>query len=154
MSAVLDPKRRAARATIVPRSAVIGLSCVVTGSMVVSAMIPPIRTSPAFTRHLAARAAACQGKLTLDMATATGRMLCSRTEVTGLPLREIHLLAGDAPGTAGAHPAAVLADRPAEFQRPELAARHRRHTAQGLKGEHDDQHRPGSLGVRGPQVEH
>src|SRR6266568_9004827 len=124
MSAVLDPKRRAARATIVPRSAVIGLSSVVTGSMVVSAMIPPIRTSPAFTRHLAARAAACQEKLTLDMATATGRMLCSRTEVTGILLREIQLF-------GGRH----------GIGRPELAARHRRHTAQGLKGERDDQHR-------------
>src|SRR5262249_36425492 len=49
----------------------------------------------------------------------------------GRGARRRHVLAGDAPGRPGTPSAAVLADRAAEFQRPELASHHGRHAAQG-----------------------
>jgi hypothetical protein len=44
----------------------------------------------------------------------------------------LHALAGDAAGSVGSHPAAVQPDRPAQLQRPELAARHGRDAQEGV----------------------
>jgi hypothetical protein len=43
--------------------------------------------------------------------------------------RDRHVLAGDARGADSSHPTAVLADRAAQLQQPELASRHGRHAA-------------------------